>query len=60
LAALKEINNIFIIEILSSDSKENIPNSLNYKNNNINEFKENFNEMHLSNFELFVKILIIY
>ncbi|GBC03703.1 hypothetical protein RclHR1_05270012 [Rhizophagus clarus] len=52
LATLEEVNNTFFIE---NDSEENTSDSSNHedheKNNDINDLEENFNEMHLSNFE---------
>src|SRR3984957_10482689 len=55
LVILEEVNNTFFIENVSSDSEENISDSSNYgdreDNNDIDDLEENFNEMHLSNFE---------
>ncbi|RIA79589.1 hypothetical protein C1645_840332 [Glomus cerebriforme] len=55
LATLEEVDNIFFVENLSSDSKENISDSeettsdsSNHEDNNdIDNLNENFNEMHL-------------
>ncbi|RGB42230.1 hypothetical protein C1646_662434 [Rhizophagus diaphanus] len=52
LAALEEVNNTFFTK---NDSDDNISDNSNHEdheeNNNISDLKENFNEMHLSNFE---------
>ena len=56
LATLEELDNIFFIENSSSNSKKSVSNSEIISNSdNIDDAKENFidnfNEMHLSNFE---------
>jgi hypothetical protein len=52
LAALEEVNNTFFVEDLSSNSEENASDSSNHEDDNdIDNLDENFNEMHLNNFE---------
>ena len=55
LDALEELNNTFFIEILSSDDEKNEKNASDSSEHevvdDINDLEENFNKMHLSNFE---------
>src|SRR5271170_5659298 len=52
LAALEEVDNTFFVENLSSNSEENTSDRSNHEDDNdINNLDENFNEIHLNDFE---------